>query len=231
MRIGILIIGSYFLLALLIVKEESKAVGKEKEEAVGEEKEEAVGEKKEEAVGEKKEEAVGEKNEEAVGKEKEIAVGEKKEEVVGEEKEAAVGEEKEAAVVEDAEDSDEEYYEKRVFERKECNIFVECTEEESDSEGRRELLNLLIICDAPFFVLTGKTSVARSLQALTATPSKTYGHLRTFHGHQILFITATFTPLFLHTDPAVAGVMLCLLLLVSLAYSWHSCCCWDPCCC
>jgi hypothetical protein len=189
------------------VKEESKAVGEEKEIAGGEKKEEAVGEKKEAAVVEDAEEAVGE------------------------EKEETVGEEKESAVVEEAEDSDEEYYEKRVFERKECNIFVECTEEESDSEGRRELLNLLILCDAPFFVLTGKTSVARSLKALTATPSKNYGHLRTFHGHQILFITATFTPLFLHTDPAVAGVMLCLLLLVSLAYSWHSCCCWDPCCC
>ncbi len=103
-----------------------------------------------------KEEAVGEEKEEAVGEKKEEAVGEKKEEAVGEEKEEAVGEEKEAAVVEEAEDSDEEYYEKRVFERKECNIFVECSEEESDSEGRRELLNLLIFCDAPFFVFRGK---------------------------------------------------------------------------
>ena len=99
--------------------------------------------------------AVGEEKEIAVG-EKEEAVGEKEEEAVGEEKEEAVGEEKEAAVVEDAEDSDEEYYEKRVFERKECNIFVECTEEESDSEGRRELLNLLILCDAPFSFLKFK---------------------------------------------------------------------------
>jgi hypothetical protein len=101
------------------------------------------------AVGEEKEIAVGEKKEEAVGKEE-------KEEAIGEKKEEAVGEEKEAAVVEDAEDSDEEYYEKRVFERKECNIFVECSEEESDSEGRRELLNLLILCDAPFSFLKFK---------------------------------------------------------------------------
>ncbi len=40
-----------------------------------------------------------------------------------------------------------------------------------------------------------KISVARSLQAYTATPSKNYGH---FHGLQIFFFTATFTAIFSH---------------------------------
>jgi hypothetical protein len=46
-------------------------------------------------------------------------------------------------------------------------------------------------------------SVARSLQAFTATPSKNHGYLGTFHGHQIIFVTATFTAIFLDSFPAI----------------------------
>jgi hypothetical protein len=51
--------------------------------------------------------------------------------------------------------------------------------------------------EAKKFVLTTRLnstdSVARSLQAFAATRSKKHGHLGTFHGHQIFFITARFT--------------------------------------
>jgi hypothetical protein len=62
------------------------------------------------------------------------------------------------------------------------------------------------------------SSVARSLKAFNATPSKNYSHLGAFHRHQFFFITATLTAIFLAsftvtfiafltcTDPAVAGV-------------------------
>jgi hypothetical protein len=39
---------------------------------------------------------------------------------------------------------------------------------------------------------TLRPSVARSLQAFTATPSKNHSHLGTFHSHQIFVITAMF---------------------------------------
>jgi hypothetical protein len=72
-----------------------------------------------------------------------------------------------------------------------------------------------------------RASVARSLQAFTATSGKNHGHLGIFHGHQIFFITATFSAIFLYflplllIDPAATGVLLLrlwLLLLVSLAF-------------
>ncbi len=40
--------------------------------------------------------------------------------------------------------------------------------------------------------LNSTDTVARSMQAFAATRSKKHGHLGTFHGHYIFFITARF---------------------------------------
>jgi hypothetical protein len=73
------------------------------------------------------------------------------------------------------------------------------------------------MCYVCSFLYEVASSVARSLQAFNATPSKNYSHLGAFHRHKFFFITATlraaiflasFTVTFIafHADPAVAGV-------------------------
>ncbi len=76
--------------------------------------------------------------------------------------------------------------------------------------------------------------------------NKNHGHLGTFHGHKIFFITATsFTAIFLASFPPTfiafphkfcgCWRFCCWVCAFSCWWcpllSWRSCCCWDPCCC